>query len=1100
MNPLYIIGIGASAGGLDALERFFQQVPNDSNLAFVVIQHLSPDFKSVMGELLARHTSLKIRRVTDAMQVEPNTIYLISPRKNMILVDGRLILSDQDPHEPLSFPIDIFFRSLAQDMGNRAISVVLSGSGSDGSRGIRDVYANGGVVLVQEPSTADFEGMPRSAIATGFVHVESTPEEMPDIILDTIHKIQNGITPSRAIEPYSLADDDPLVLIFEQLLEAFQIDFQEYKSTTVLRRIERRMAFADISELADYANFLQSDLDELERLYRDLLVEVTEFFRDPQSFQALSKLIPQIVDKADPESGIRVWVPGCATGEEAYSIAMLFRDYLDERKPPQLLPQDRTIDVTIFATDVHQGSLDLAKTGIYNEKSVANLPIDFLERYLTRDGEAYHVIDAVRRMVIFANHNLTRESPFPQLDLISCRNVLIYFQSTVQQRVLSHFHFGLKRGGVLTLGPSEQLGRLASEFEILNRRWRIFRKHQRIRPSPDIKQPRPWFRPRKSNLSQPYVTPAPRPDNLSDDALIQHLENELNLTRENLQATIEELETSNEELVSTNEELQSANQELQAEIVAHREDEEALRQSQQRYQAVVQSQTEMICRYQVETLALTFVNDAYCRYHNKDVDELIGGSFLMTVPERRHAELRDYIQFLITNPESHTKEYCFYHDDGTPYWQEWVDQAILDEQGEAVEIQAIGRDITTRKRNEETIRHLNETLADTNANLEHRIEERTQEIERRREVAEGMRDILNYLNAEQSLTKILEYLVDQARTLLGADASVIHRYSPGMDKLIPRASLGFIGALVANDGEVPIQPMDLDSYLFIADLTEPEADPRLEVQRQSLLAQGYYSLLSTQLTIKDELYGYLTLCYREHRAFEADEVDLVTSFCDQAALAIENARLRTQMEEAAAAAERNRIAQDLHDSVNQTLFSAKLIAELLPQIWEKNPAEGRERLQELRESTRGAEADMRTLLLELRPKALAEATLPHLLELQQKSTIGRGQIPIRLEITGEYEPPQEVKFVFYRTVQEALNNILKHADASQASIHLKTNPSHIRLTIQDDGYGFDPAQVPSGHMGLNIMRERAQSIGATLTIKSKVDIGTEIMLLWKEES
>lgn len=470
----FVVGIGASAGGLEAIERFFDHVPEDSGLTFVVVQHLSPDFKSLMDELLARHTKLPIHRVEDGMAIQPNAIYLIPRKKNMVLSFGKLMLTDQDQKPGPNLPIDIFFQSLAQDMGDHAVGVVLSGTGSDGSRGLKEIHEAGGLVIVQDPETASFDGMPKAALATGVADCVLPPDAMPDKILQYVqHPVRAEIRKACI----NVQSGDGLSAIFSLLRRHFGVDFSLYKPSTLGRRLERRMTLQNAESLADYLGMLEADPDELDHLYRDLLVEVTQFFRDKNAFDIIKNdVIPKLFEQASPDDGIRIWVPGCATGEEAYSLAMLFHEFAQEHK--------RNIDVKIFATDVHRTSLEAAGAGVYREASVLDMPRHYLERYFVQKRGQYVVNQDLRKMVIFAPHNLTKDPPFTKLDLITCRNVLIYLNPATQRKVLTLFHFGLRTGGVLFLGPSESISDLEEEFDTIDRHWKVFRKRRDIRLHP----------------------------------------------------------------------------------------------------------------------------------------------------------------------------------------------------------------------------------------------------------------------------------------------------------------------------------------------------------------------------------------------------------------------------------------------------------------------------------------------------------------------------------------------------------------------------------------------------------------------------------------
>ncbi len=466
----FVVGIGASAGGLEALESFFQNLPNDSGMAFVVVQHLSPDFKSLMDELLARHTQLPICLVEDGMAIEANHVYLIPPKKEMIISGGRLLLSERDRQQELSLPIDVFFRSLAQDCRQRAVAIVLSGGGTDGSRGIRDVYEAGGLVIVQDVESAQFDGMPKTARDAGVAHWVLAPGEMPRVLVEhAARAASGGIVPS----PAPAADPKGLQAVYRLLEQEFQIDFTHYKPSTVTRRIERRLHLARAEHLDAYLERLTRERSELDILYRDLLIGVTRFFRNEEAFAVLeTRVLPDLLRRGSPDTPLRVWVAGCATGEEAYSLAIVLHE---------LSSRHGNRPVKIFATDVHSGSLEVAGRAFYDEEAVRNVPPERLERYFIQRGRSFQVVPEIRQMLVFAQHNVIKDAPFTRVDLISCRNLLIYLEPAAQQKVLSLFHFGLNRGGVVFLGPSESPGALVHDFQPIDRAWRIFQKYSDVR-------------------------------------------------------------------------------------------------------------------------------------------------------------------------------------------------------------------------------------------------------------------------------------------------------------------------------------------------------------------------------------------------------------------------------------------------------------------------------------------------------------------------------------------------------------------------------------------------------------------------------------------
>ncbi len=460
-----IVGIGASAGGLESLEQLFSALPKDTGLAFVVVQHLSPDFRSLMDELIARHSEMPVVLAKNGMKVEANHIYLMPPRKEMMIRDRHLWLTEKEPHT-FSLPIDAFFRSLAQDVGPQAVAIVLSGSGSDGSRGIVEVKRAGGLVLAESATTAKFDGMPLAAAATGAVEATHAPGDLARLLC--------GLPPLAAAGDDQILSEDPTMdAVLRLLRDNFGIDFSLYKMTTVGRRIQRRVELLRLPGLAEYVEYVIAEPEELNKLYQDLLIGVTQFFRDPEAFETIEReVIPRLVDHVKPEDELRVWIAGCATGEEAYSLAMLLCEAFTAR--------GRAMRLKILATDVHQRSLDFAGVGIYGEEQLTRVSPERLERFFSKRSSGYQVSPELRQLIVFARHNVTKDPPFTRMHLVSCRNMLIYLQPQAQRSVLSLFHFGLLAGGILFLGASETPGVLSEEFSVVHEHWKVYRKRRDV--------------------------------------------------------------------------------------------------------------------------------------------------------------------------------------------------------------------------------------------------------------------------------------------------------------------------------------------------------------------------------------------------------------------------------------------------------------------------------------------------------------------------------------------------------------------------------------------------------------------------------------------
>lgn len=466
--PSHYVGIGASAGGLEAIEQFFTHMPANSGMAFIVVQHLSPDYKSLMVELLSKKTGMPVTRAEEGMLVEANHVYLIPPKKNLTIFHGRLLLADQEQIRVINLPIDIFLRSLAEDQSQKTVAIILSGTGSDGMRGVRTVKECGGIVMVQNEESAKFDGMPRSAISTGLADFILPPEKMPGQLL------------AFAKHPYAsnersvtlLSDEDGLTRIFSLLRERCKIDFTYYKPSTVTRRIERRMTINQTESIKDYLNYMLNYPSEVVALYRELLIGVTCFFRDQEAFDYLAAtVLPEIIKNAGKRE-IRFWVSACSTGEEAYSLAILAQECMDQ------LGLKR--EVKIFATDIDRDAVQFAATGSYPESIAADLSPPYLSKYFHKRDDNFQISRQIREMVVFAQHNLIKDPPFTNIDLLTCRNILIYLQPVLQRKVMEFFNFSLANGGFLFLGSSETTGELGELFEPLHQKFKIYRTRGRI--------------------------------------------------------------------------------------------------------------------------------------------------------------------------------------------------------------------------------------------------------------------------------------------------------------------------------------------------------------------------------------------------------------------------------------------------------------------------------------------------------------------------------------------------------------------------------------------------------------------------------------------
>lgn len=464
---MFIVGIGASAGGLEAIERFFLHMPARADMSFVVVQHLSPDVKSMMGELLSRRTRMPVMTIGEGMAVKPGVVYLNPPRMNTTITGGVFHPKAHEDARLPHLPIDFFFRSLAEDQGARSVAIILSGTGSDGSIGVRAIKDRDGLVLVQPSLSAQFDGMPSSAIRTGVVDLVLPPEEMGDRLAAyaELSGRRGDATAGGATDP----ELEGIGQILRVIRRTMLLDLSYYKLPTIRSRIERRMHLYPFPDVVAYARFLSNNPEEVERLFHDLLIGVTRFFRDPEAFARLSEgVIPDLLASAKSGSPVRIWVAACSTGEEAYSIGMLFLDAMRD--------METGVDFRIYATDIDQNALTFAKIGLYPGSIAADVPRDRLERYFIREDAHFRVCGELRERIVFASHNLIQDPPFNRMHLVSCRNLLIYLQPVLQSKVLGGFRYALRDGGYLFLGPSESVGEQSHTFETIDRKWKVFRQ------------------------------------------------------------------------------------------------------------------------------------------------------------------------------------------------------------------------------------------------------------------------------------------------------------------------------------------------------------------------------------------------------------------------------------------------------------------------------------------------------------------------------------------------------------------------------------------------------------------------------------------------
>ncbi len=513
-----IVGLGASAGGLGPLEQFLGNVPSDSGLAYLVVQHMDPNHKTLLAELLQRITAMPVHEAVDGRRIEADAVYVIPPDAEMTVLAGTLQLAK--PAEPRGqrLPIDVLFASLAREMGDQAIGVVLSGMGSDGMQGLQAIKTQGGLTLAQQPDSAQFDSMPSSAIAAGCVDIVAVPADLPARIVSITGPQPRSDRPTAEEAGHAEA---PLETILALLHEHTRHDLALYKSNTLVRRIARRIAVHGLDSMSAYADFLRTNPQELDLLFKELLIGVTAFFRDPEVWLDLQdKVLPALIERHDAGAGpMRAWVVACSTGEEAYSLAMAFIEALDA------VPEGKRPEMQIFATDLNADAIAAARGGRFAAAVAADLSPQRLARFFAKRPEGYQIDKRVRDMVLFAQHDVTMDPPFTRLDIVSCRNLMIYFGNTLQKRLVPLFHYSLRPGGVLLLGASETVGRAQSLFQSLDQKSRLYWRSDNGGAGGAVVFPTPR-RPSKRSAQQeapqvPIDTPPNNLQALADHVLLQ---------------------------------------------------------------------------------------------------------------------------------------------------------------------------------------------------------------------------------------------------------------------------------------------------------------------------------------------------------------------------------------------------------------------------------------------------------------------------------------------------------------------------------------------------------------------------------------------------
>lgn len=1064
-----IAGIGASAGGLEAICEFFEAMPATDDIAFVVVQHLYPTRKSLAAEIIGKHTTMPTVAATDGVTLAPGHIYTIPANTYPSLRDGRLHLEPPTNKEGPRLPIDHFFASLGDDGHERAIAIILSGSGTDGSLGLRRVEANGGIVLAQAPETAQFDGMPRSAVATGLVNSVLPVAAMPAVLLRYAQH-------DYVVRPASPATEDDGRPYVDEILSLVDdrrgYSFAGYKHNTLVRRIRRRMGLRSLKLVSDYRAVLDAEPQEVDALFKDLLIGVTEFFRDPDAWQQLRELViePLVKGKQTGEA-IRVWVPACSTGEEAYTVAILILE--------ELRRTEKRCPLTVFATDANEAALQLGRIGGYPSGIAMQVPADYLRTYFVEDANDHHfqIDKAVRDCVIFGEHNVMTDPPFSRVDLICCRNLLIYLESDIQQKLCSLFHFALLPGGFLFLDCAETVSKYTDIFAPLSKKWRIYRHLGGYKPA-DLLLPvhsggRSPVRP-ESDPSPAALAGTPRP------AQLARLTQQLVLAQFSPASVL--VNARSEVLYffgPTENYLQMPRGTPTHDLLAQTRN-------------GLRSRLGGALRRALSTDAPVVVEDARVRRDGgfqpvrlhvvpvkAQLDE--GGRLFLVVfqdqPQRGSATRKEDESRLVRQLE---EELSATRDDlhNTIENLGTANEELRMSHEEVVsineELQSINGELESSK---EELQSLNKELTTVNQQLQSKVAE----------LEASNSDIRNLLASSEITTICLD---QEFR---------IKWFSPNMKT---------IGSII--DGDIGRPITDFSTVGLGGDLVEDAAEV-------------LHTLGSKQCEFKSQAHRWYLRRVVPYRTDTGRVDGVVITYSDitegkqaseQAASALRTmaaslearvrertAQLRTLMAELALSEDRERrmLARDLHDDLGQLLAIVKIKITSLEGTERRGSLKGA--LKEIETLIDQGNRSVRSLMLHLSPPVLDTLGLVPALEWLGEEMDRLYGLAVRID--GDHKLPmldEPVRTTIFRAVRELLINVAKHADISLADIECRhEDDNRVAVTVTDHGRGFDYENVvssPAGESGFGLIsvRERIEFIGGEMIVATTPGGGTTITI------
>ncbi|MDO9147972.1 MAG: chemotaxis protein CheB [Hydrogenophaga sp.] len=1062
-----VAGIGASAGGYDAIRSFFRAMPNNSGIGFVIVQHLDPSHTSLAAELFGKCTTMPVVEARDGTPIEANHVYTAPSDKEVAVVNGHLRLTPRNEQQHLHLPIDHFFNALGADRGVKAIGIVLSGTGSDGTLGLKTIAAHGGLVLVQDPATAQFDGMPRSALASGVTNYMLPVERMPDVLV------------SYASHPYARTAEEAEVegvppKALQDMLKAIKAqrgyDFAGYKRGTLRRRIQRRMSMHGMLRDADYAALLKRDPDEVDALFRDLLIGVTEFFRDPEAWKTLdAEVIAPLVASKHADEPIRIWIPGSSTGEEAYTVAMLVLDRLRQAR--------KTCPVQIFATDTSSEALEVGRRGRYPAGIAAQIAPARLRRYFTEvpEQQSFQVNQPLREAVVFGLQNLFADPPFARVELISCRNVLIYLEPDVQQRIIGLFHFALRPGGHLLLGTAESVSGREDLFKPLSAKWRIYRREGGVR-SPVPALPPVAGEARETGLAPLPVRGVPR---LSQAAGIAQ---QLLLDRFSPASV---LVNSHFEVLyfcgPTDEFLLHPRGAPTQDLLALLRD--GLRS---RVRAALREAA--LNDAPVQVLDARMKQGACFHAVQLTVTPAPGGDlgrlFLVVFEHARQPavvpgnasvegalvrQLEDELRVTRDDLQSTIERLEIANEDLTVSNEEVVS---VNE-----ELRSLNEELESSK---EELQSLNEELTTVNQQLEVKV----------RELEVSNNDLRNLLASSDIATVCLDTAF-RIKWFTPASQGLFHFIDSDMGRPISDFSPELGGGGLVDAARQVL------THFKPAHLEFQSAQGRWFLRR--VLP---YRAENQQVRGVIATYTDITESQLAQEALRTLRADLAATH--QRELQERTAKLRTLAAALALAEERERrtLAQDLHDHLGQLIALIKLKAAALSGL--KLNAPQRQALAECTDAVDETSRKLRAMTFQLSPPLLYDLGLIPALDWLADEILHIYKLRVSIHDDGLAKPlDPSVGATLFRAVRELLINVAKHAQVETATVAVHVTTTHdegerLNITVSDAGTGFDPDTLSThngrGGFGLLSVRERLDYLGGKMRIDSRPGDGTSVTL------